>query len=215
MGEAAREASSRSRSMNSEACHSMSVLIDKTTRLIVQGLTGREGTFHAKQAQAYRHERRRRRDARQGRHDARRLAGVQHGRRRRAGDRRECVGDLRAAARRRRCGDGSRRRGTRRWPCASPKAFRRIDMMRALPFVADKPMRLIGPNCPGLISAGRAQGRHHPRPHLQGRARRHRLEERHADLRGDSPADAASVSARRRASASAAIRSSARRSSTR
>ena len=31
----------------------MSVLIDKTTRLIVQGLTGREGTFHAKQAQAY------------------------------------------------------------------------------------------------------------------------------------------------------------------
>src|SRR3954452_3238939 len=31
----------------------MSVLIDKNTRLLVQGLTGREGTFHAKQAQAY------------------------------------------------------------------------------------------------------------------------------------------------------------------
>src|SRR4029434_6608715 len=31
----------------------MSVLIDKKTRLIVQGLTGREGTFHAKQAAAY------------------------------------------------------------------------------------------------------------------------------------------------------------------
>src|ERR687897_3337236 len=31
----------------------MSVLIDKSTRLIVQGLTGREGTFHAKQAKAY------------------------------------------------------------------------------------------------------------------------------------------------------------------
>ena len=31
----------------------MSVLIDKSTRLIVQGLTGREGTFHARQAQAY------------------------------------------------------------------------------------------------------------------------------------------------------------------
>src|ERR1700745_3827785 len=31
----------------------MSVLIDKSTRLLVQGLTGREGTFHAKQAQAY------------------------------------------------------------------------------------------------------------------------------------------------------------------
>ena len=31
----------------------MSVLIDKKTRLIVQGITGREGTFHAKQAAAY------------------------------------------------------------------------------------------------------------------------------------------------------------------
>ena len=31
----------------------MSVFIDKSTRLIVQGLTGREGTFHAKQAAAY------------------------------------------------------------------------------------------------------------------------------------------------------------------
>src|SRR3954469_8199285 len=31
----------------------MAVLIDKNTRLMVQGITGREGTFHAKQAQAY------------------------------------------------------------------------------------------------------------------------------------------------------------------
>src|SRR5512134_3364034 len=31
----------------------MSILIDKTTRLVVQGLTGREGTFHARQAVAY------------------------------------------------------------------------------------------------------------------------------------------------------------------
>jgi succinyl-CoA synthetase alpha subunit len=31
----------------------MAVLIDKSTRLIVQGLTGREGTFHARQAAAY------------------------------------------------------------------------------------------------------------------------------------------------------------------
>jgi len=30
----------------------MAVLLDKNTRLIVQGLTGREGTFHAKQAAA-------------------------------------------------------------------------------------------------------------------------------------------------------------------
>src|SRR5512132_1387809 len=31
----------------------MAVLIDKSTRLVVQGLTGREGTFHAKAAAAY------------------------------------------------------------------------------------------------------------------------------------------------------------------
>ena len=31
----------------------MAVLIDRNTRLIVQGLTGREGTFHAKAAAAY------------------------------------------------------------------------------------------------------------------------------------------------------------------
>jgi succinyl-CoA synthetase alpha subunit len=31
----------------------MAILLDRSTRLLVQGLTGREGTFHAKQAAAY------------------------------------------------------------------------------------------------------------------------------------------------------------------
>src|SRR5260370_22975680 len=31
----------------------MAILLDKNTRLLVEGLTGREGTFHAKQAAAY------------------------------------------------------------------------------------------------------------------------------------------------------------------
>src|SRR5438128_9410191 len=31
----------------------MSILVNKNTRLIVQGLTGREGTFHAKACAAY------------------------------------------------------------------------------------------------------------------------------------------------------------------
>ena len=35
----------------------MAVLIDRSTRLLVQGLTGREGTFHAKQAAGLRHAR--------------------------------------------------------------------------------------------------------------------------------------------------------------
>jgi succinyl-CoA synthetase alpha subunit len=31
----------------------MSILVDRKTRVIVQGLTGREGTFHAKTSAAY------------------------------------------------------------------------------------------------------------------------------------------------------------------
>ena len=31
----------------------MSVLIDKNTRVVVQGITGREGSFHAQQMLAY------------------------------------------------------------------------------------------------------------------------------------------------------------------
>src|SRR6266496_6315561 len=31
----------------------MAILVDKRTRLVVQGLTGREGTFHAKACAAY------------------------------------------------------------------------------------------------------------------------------------------------------------------
>lgn len=31
----------------------MAVLVDKNTRLIVQGITGREGTFHAKGCAEY------------------------------------------------------------------------------------------------------------------------------------------------------------------
>src|SRR5678809_1022564 len=31
----------------------MSILVNKSTRVIVQGLTGREGTFHAKACQEY------------------------------------------------------------------------------------------------------------------------------------------------------------------
>ncbi|HEY2705326.1 MAG TPA: succinate--CoA ligase subunit alpha, partial [Candidatus Dormibacteraeota bacterium] len=31
----------------------MSILIDRSTRVLVQGITGREGSFHTEQMQAY------------------------------------------------------------------------------------------------------------------------------------------------------------------
>ena len=31
----------------------MSVFIDQSTRLVIQGITGRDGSFHAKQMMAY------------------------------------------------------------------------------------------------------------------------------------------------------------------
>ena len=88
MSEAAREGR-RARQVATRACgradatiaNSWLYSIDRNTRLIVQGITGREGTFHAKQAAAYGTHGRRRRHAGQGRDDARRLAGVQHRRR--------------------------------------------------------------------------------------------------------------------------------------
>ena len=46
----------------------MSVLVDQNTRLLVQGFTGQEGTFHAQQCDRLWHEGRRRRDAGQRRH---------------------------------------------------------------------------------------------------------------------------------------------------
>ena len=171
----------------------MAVLIDRNTRLIVQGLTGREGTFHAKQAAAY---------------GTNVVGGVTPGKGGTthegwpvfntvadavARDRRERVGDLRAAAVARRRGHGSGRRRARRSPSASPKAFPTLDMMRALTRRAGVEDAADRPELSRADHRRAGQGRHHPRPHLQGRARRHRLEERHADLRGDSPAHRAGL----------------------
>ena len=169
----------------------MAVLIDKSTRLLVQGLTGREGTFHAQAGGGLRHDSRRRRDAGQGRHDPRRLADLRHRPRRGREDRRQRVGDFRAAAVRGRRGHGSRRRraGARRLHHRGHSDARH-DAGDDVPqgASADAPRR---PELPRHHLAGQGQGGHHPRAHLQGRPDRHRVEERHAHLRSDPPADAA------------------------
>jgi succinyl-CoA synthetase alpha subunit len=138
----------------------MSVLIDKSTRLVVQGLTGREGTFHAKQAQAY---------------GTNVVGGVTPGK---GGTTHEgwpvfnTVAEAVAAT-------GANASvifvpppggadavmeaadaGLALAVCIT-EGIPTLDMLRAMTFMASQPsdrrMRLIGPNCPGLISAGRAK----------------------------------------------------------
>ena len=132
----------------------VSILVGADTRLVVQGLTGKEGTFHTLRNRAY---------------GTDVVAGVTPGKggqdvegipvfdtvadavRRR---RREHVDDLRAAAVRGRGDPGSRRRGRRRWSCASPKASRSKDMALVHSYLRGRGTTLVGPNCPGVISPG-------------------------------------------------------------
>jgi succinyl-CoA synthetase alpha subunit len=134
----------------------MSVLIDRSTRLIVQGLTGREGTFHAKQAAAY---------------GTQVVGGVTPGK---GGTTHEGwpVFDT--------VDDAVRQTGANASVIFVPPPFAAdaileatdagiplvvcitegiptLDMMRALSVVRHTKTRLIGPNCPGLITAGQAK----------------------------------------------------------
>jgi succinyl-CoA synthetase alpha subunit len=135
----------------------MSVLIDKSTRLIVQGLTGREGTFHAKQAALY---------------GTTVVGGVTPGK---GGTTHEgwpvfdtvhdavkstganasviFVPPPFAADAVMEAADG----GLALAVCIT-EGIPTFDMMRAMTFLKARPAtRLIGPNCPGLISPGKAK----------------------------------------------------------
>lgn len=135
----------------------MSVFIDKGTRLLVQGITGRDGSFHAKQMIEY---------------GTNIVAGVTPGK---GGQTFEgsvpvfnTVADALAAAR----------------PTATviyvPAALAAsaifeaadagiplivcitegipvLDMTKVMPYVREKGVRLLGPNCPGLISPGQSK----------------------------------------------------------
>ncbi len=61
-----------------------------------------------------------------------------------------------------------------------------LDMMRAITFMKGKRTRLIGPNCPGLISPGKAKAGIIPGHICQEGRVGIVSQQRHADLRGDS-----------------------------
>jgi succinyl-CoA synthetase alpha subunit len=134
----------------------MAVLIDKDTRLIVQGITGREGTFHAKQAAAY---------------GTNVVGGVTPGK---GGTTHEGWPVFNTVA------DAVSKTGANASVIFVPPPFAAdaileavdarlplavcitegiptLDMMRALTVVRGSSTRLIGPNCPGLITAGQAK----------------------------------------------------------
>jgi succinyl-CoA synthetase alpha subunit len=134
----------------------MAVLIDSSTRLLVQGLTGREGTFHAKQAAAY---------------GTKVVGGVTPGK---GGTTHEGWPVFNTVA------DAVRATAATASVIFVPPAggadavmeaadaglalavcitegIPTLDMMRALAFIGRTKIRLIGPNCPGIITAGQAK----------------------------------------------------------
>jgi succinyl-CoA synthetase alpha subunit len=134
----------------------MAVLIDRNTRLIVQGITGREGTFHAKQAAAY------------GTHV---VGGVTPGK---GAAKHEGWPIFNTVD------DAVKETGANASVIFVPPPFAAdaimeavgaglplvvcitegiptLDMVRALQVIRGSSTRLIGPNCPGLITAGQAK----------------------------------------------------------
>jgi len=134
----------------------MAVLIDKSTRLLVQGLTGREGTFHAKAAAAY---------------GTTVVGGVTPGK---GGTTHEGWPIFNTVA------EAVAKTGANATVIFVPPPFcadaileaadagvalavcitegiPTLDMMRVASVLKEKATRLVGPNCPGLISPGKAK----------------------------------------------------------
>ncbi len=135
----------------------MSIFIDQSTRLVVQGITGRDGSFHAKQMMAY---------------GTKVVAGVTPGK---GGQRfegavpvfntvAEAVHETEAnasiiyvpAALAASAIFEAADSGISLIICIT-EGIPVLDMTRVLPFVYERGARLIGPNCPGLISPGKSK----------------------------------------------------------
>ena len=134
----------------------MSILVDKNTRLLVQGITGREGSFHALQAAKY---------------GTQVVGGVTPGK---GGTTHEGIPVFNTVE------EARGKTGANASVVFVPPAFAAdaimeaaaagielvvsitegvptFDMVRASAFLKGKKTRLIGPNCPGIISPGKCK----------------------------------------------------------
>jgi succinyl-CoA synthetase alpha subunit len=134
----------------------VTVLVDKKTRLAVQGITGKEGSFHTQQSLAY---------------GTNVVAGVTPGK---GGTRHEGIPVFNTVA------EAVEKEGANATVIFVPPAFAAdaimeagaanvplivcitegiptMDMVRAATFLSRSGSRLIGPNCPGIISPGKCK----------------------------------------------------------
>ena len=135
----------------------MSIFIDKSTKLVVQGITGRDGSFHAKQMLEY---------------GTQVVAGVTPGKGGQTFEGKVPIFNTVAEA--------VSKTGANTSVIYVPPMFAAdaimeaadagvsfivaitegvpvLDMTRAAPFVKEKGARLLGPNCPGLITPGQSK----------------------------------------------------------
>ena len=168
-------------SVSRKAISIMSILIDKNTKVICQGFTGKNGTFHSEAAIAY---------------GTKMVGGTSPGK----GGTMHLglpVFDTVAEARQKTGADASviyvPPPGAADAICEAIDAeiplivcitegIPVLDMVRVKRSLSGSKSRLIGPNCPGVMTAGRMQDRHHAGQHLQARQCRHRIAVGHADL---------------------------------
>ena len=134
----------------------MAVLLDKNTRLIVQGLTGREGTFHAKAAQAY---------------GTNVVGGVTPGKGGTAHEGWPVFNSVHDAVKETAANatvifvpppfaaDAIMEAADAGIPLAVciTEGIPVVDMLKVMTFLQNRQTRLIGPNCPGIISPGRGK----------------------------------------------------------